>query len=132
MKKHVNHWNSFSRGLFVALFLVAIFCGICAFGAAFSEVPWLLISGAVCFVLFLSVLIWVLGYLSHKAEEYREELYDEYENETEQNAESTPSKDIRKFDMFPESNEDSGTRKAGKFERSETPEASNPNNTEKK
>lgn len=124
MKKNINNWNSFSRGLFVALLLVAIFCGICALGAAFCEIPWLLISGAICILLILSVIIWVLGYLSHKEEKYPEEFYEEYNSEVEQEPEQklAPSKDITNFNMFPEENDEAEVKKSGKFERVETPE----------
>lgn len=66
MKKdnNTNNWNSFSRGLFVALVMLAIFCGICAIGATFSNIPWLLLSGGICILLSLGAIIWLLGYLS--------------------------------------------------------------------
>lgn len=71
MKKdnNTNNWNSFSRGLFVALVMFAIFCGICAIGAAFSNIPWLLLSGGICILLSLGAIIWFLGYLSRNVKQ---------------------------------------------------------------
>ena len=62
--KNNNWWNAFSRGLFVALLALAIFCGICALGAAFSNIPWLLLSGGICILLVIGAIVWFLGYLS--------------------------------------------------------------------
>lgn len=86
---NTNNWNSFSRGLFVALLILAIFCGICALGATFSNVPWLLLSGGICILLILGVIIWFLGYLSRSVKHISEDPgydiddieIDEYEEE---------------------------------------------------
>ena len=61
-----NSWNSFSRGLCVALLTIAAFCGICGLGAAFNQIPWLLIAGGVCLLLIISAAIWFLGYMSRQ------------------------------------------------------------------
>lgn len=61
-----NNWNSFSRGLCVALLTISAFCGICGLGAAFDEIPWLLIAGGVCLLLIISAAIWFLGYMSRQ------------------------------------------------------------------
>lgn len=64
--KNVNSWNCFSRGICVTLLIIAAFCGICGLGAAFSQIPWLLIAGGICLLLMVSVIIWFLGYMSKK------------------------------------------------------------------
>lgn len=64
--QNVNNWNSFSRGICVALLIIAAFCGICGLGAAFNQIPWLLIAGGICLLLMVSVIIWFLGYMSRK------------------------------------------------------------------
>lgn len=63
---NINNWNSFSRGICVALLIIAAFCGICGLGAAFNQIPWLLIAGGICLLLMVSVIIWFLGYMSRK------------------------------------------------------------------
>lgn len=63
---NINNWNSFSRGICVALLIIAAFCGICGLGAAFNQIPWLLIAGGICLLLMISVIIWFLGYMSRK------------------------------------------------------------------
>ena len=69
MKNNVNNWNAFSRGLCVALLVIAAFCGICGLGAALNQIPWLLIAGGVCLLLLICAAIWFLGYKSHQPKE---------------------------------------------------------------
>ena len=72
--KKINNWNSFSRGVLVALLIIASFCGICGLGAKLNTIPWLLIAGGVCLLAIFCSLIWVLGYLSKKTSSVKDSL----------------------------------------------------------
>ena len=78
---NVNNWNSFSRGICAVLLIIAAFCGVCGLGAAFNQIPWLLIAGGICLLLMISVIIWFLGYMSRKPSSQDKGKYEITEDE---------------------------------------------------
>ena len=72
-----NNWSIFSRGLCVALLILASFCGLCGLGAALPQIPWFLIAGGICLLLIVSASIWALGYKSRQVSDAGSETHGE-------------------------------------------------------